>query len=336
MKLVKAEDLLNLVTEIFEKRGVTRQDSGITANALVHAEIRGVNSHGVMRVAHYVKRLEIGSINPKPQEQVERTGPATAFLEGDNGLGHVNGWHAMELAVEMAKANGLGLVGVRNSSHCGALSFYAYQAMEGGLIGLAMTQTDTCVVPFGGARPFLGTNPLCFGIPSSKGTPILLDMATSTVAGGHIMKARAENRPIPEGWALDAEGKPTTDSHEAKSYTPLGGYKGFGLGVIVEVLTGLLMGGVFGPHVTPMYREYEKPRALCHLVGAIDYRRFPGKNSFLERVTQMVDELHQVPTAEGFSQVLVPGEPEYLQEMERKKNGIPLQDYLWTELLSLA
>jgi ureidoglycolate dehydrogenase (NAD+) len=336
MRIIKAEDLQNLVMEIFQKRGVPKQESVITANSLVHAEIRGVSSHGVMRVAHYVKRLEIGSINPKPLEHVEKTGPVTAFLDGDDGLGHINGWHAMENAVEMAREDGLGLVGVRNSSHCGALSFFAYQAMEAGLIGLAMTQTDIAVVPFGGARPFLGTNPLCFGIPSSKGTPIVLDMATSTVAGGHIFKARAENRPIPEGWALDEEGKPTTDPHKAKYHTPTGGYKGYGLGVIVEVLTGLLMGGAFGPHVTPMYSEYEKRRNLCHLVGAIDYRRFPGKDSFLECVTQMVDELHQIPTAEGFAQVLVPGEPEHLMEMERKKNGIPLQDHIWKELLSLA
>ncbi|HSB06018.1 MAG TPA: Ldh family oxidoreductase, partial [Thermodesulfobacteriota bacterium] len=318
MRIVKAEDLQNLVMEIFEKRGVPKQESLITANSLVHAEIRGVSSHGIMRVAHYIRRLEIGSINPKPQENVEKTGPVTAFLDGDDGLGHVNGWHAMEVAVEMAREDGIGLVGIRKSSHCGALSFFAYQAMEAGLIGLAMTQTDIAVVPFGGVRPFLGTNPLCFGIPPSKGTPIVLDMATSTVAGGHIFKARAENRPIPEGWALDEGGRPTTDPHKAKYHTPAGGYKGYGLGIIVEVLTGLLMGGAFGPHVTSMYSEFERRRNLCHLVGAIDYRRFPGKDSFLERVTQMVDELHQIPTAEGFGQVLVPGEPEYFKEMERK------------------
>ena len=159
MQFVNAEDLLNLVTEIFQKRGVTREGSGIAANALVHANIRGVDSHGVMRVAHYVKRLEIGSINPKPRERVEKTGPVTAFLDGDNGLGHVNTWHAMEVAVEMARRDGLGLVGVRNSSHCGALSFYASQAMEAGLIGLAMAQTDSCVVPFGGAQTFSRDEP---------------------------------------------------------------------------------------------------------------------------------------------------------------------------------
>jgi ureidoglycolate dehydrogenase (NAD+) len=238
----------------------------------------------------------------------------------------------MSHAIEMAKEWGLGLVGVRKSSHCGALSFYAYQAIEADMIGVAITQTDSGVVPFGGTRPFFGTNPLCVGIPSRRGTPIVLDMATSTVSGGHIYKARAENRSIPNTWALDKEGKPTTDPHQAVYWTPAGGAKGFGLGVIVDVLTGLLMGGNFGPHVTLMYGDYEKKRDLCHLVGAIDYHRFPGHSSFLDQVTQMIEELHQVPTAEGSDRVMVPGEPEYLMERDRMRNGIPLEDYLFDEL----
>jgi ureidoglycolate dehydrogenase (NAD+) len=253
-------------------------------------------------------------------------------LEGDDGLGHVAVWHAMSHAIEMAKERGLGLVGVRKSSHCGALSFYAYQAIDADRIGMAITQTDSGVVPFGGTRPFFGTNPLCVGIPSRRGTPIVLDMATSTVSGGRIYKARTENRPIPGTWALDKEGKPVTDPHQAAYWTPAGGAKGFGLGVIVDILTGLLMGGNFGPHVTLMYGDYEKKRDLCHLVGAIDYHRFPGHSSFLDRVTQMIEELHQVPTAEGFERVMVPGEPEYLRERDRMKNGIPIEDYLFDEL----
>jgi ureidoglycolate dehydrogenase (NAD+) len=241
----------------------------------------------------------------------------------------------MNHAIEMAKGGGIGIVGVRRSSHCGALSFYAYQAIEADLIGMAITQTDSGVVPFGGTKPFFGTNPLCVGIPSRRGTPIVLDMATSTVSGGHIYKARAENRPIPSTWALDKEGKPTTDPHQAAYWTPAGGAKGFGLGVIVDVLTGLLMGGNFGPHVTLMYGDYEKKRDLCHLVGAMDYHRFPGHSSFPDQVTQMVEELHQAPTAEGFERVMVPGEPEYLRERDRMKKGIPIEDYLFDELQNL-
>jgi len=332
MKVMMADELRRLLLEIFQSRGVPEADGLLVANALVHANLRGVDSHGVMRVSHYVRRLEAGSINPKPQLKVETTGPVTAYLGGDDGLGHVAVWHAMSCAIEMAKEWGLALVGVRKSSHCGALSFYATQAIEADMIGMAITQTDSGVVPFGGTRPFFGTNPLCVGIPSRSGTPIVLDMATSTVSGGHIYKARAENRPIPSTWALDKEGTPTTDPHQAAYWTPAGGAKGFGLGVIVDVLTGLLMGGNFGPHVTLMYGDYEKKRDLCHLVGAIDYHRFPGHSSFLDHVTQMIEELHQVPTAEGFDRVMVPGEPECLRERDRMKNGIPIEDYLFDEL----
>jgi ureidoglycolate dehydrogenase (NAD+) len=332
MKVMMADELRRILVEIFRSRGVPEADGLLVANALVHANLRGVDSHGAMRVSHYVRRLEVGSINPKPQVKVETTGPVTAYLEGDHGLGHVAVWHAMSHAIEMAKEWGLGLVGVRKSSHCGALSFYAYQAIEADMIGMAITQTDSGVVPFGGTRPFFGTNPLCVGIPSRRGTPIVLDMATSTVSGGHIYKARAENRPIPSTWALDKAGKPTSDPHQAVYWTPAGGAKGFGLGVIVDVLTGLLMGGSFGPHVALMYGDYEKKRDLCHLVGAIDYHRFPGHSSFLDQVTQMIEELHQAPTAEGFDRVMVPGEPEYLRERDRISNGIPIEDHLFDEL----
>jgi len=335
MKVMMADELRRLVVEIFQSRGVPEGDSILVANALIHANLRGVDSHGVMRVSHYVKRLKAGSINPKPKFKVEKTGPVTAYLEGDDGLGHVAVWTAMNHAIDMAKELGLGLVGVGKSSHCGALFSYAYQAIEADMIGMAITQTDSGVVPFGGTKPFFGTNPLCVGIPSRSGTPIVLDMATSTVSGGHIYKARAENRPIPSTWALDKEGKPTTDPHQAAYWTPAGGAKGFGLGVIVDVLTGLLMGGNFGPHVALMYGDYEKKRDLCHLVGAIDYHRFPGHSTFLDQVTEMVEELHQVPTAEGFEQVMVPGEPEYLRERDRIKNGIPIEDYLFDELQKL-
>jgi LDH2 family malate/lactate/ureidoglycolate dehydrogenase len=335
MKVVMAEELRCLLVEIFQNRGVPEADSLLVAKALVHANLRGVDSHGVIRVSHYVKRLKAGSINPKPKFKVEKTGPVTAYLEGDDGLGHVAVWTAMNNAIDMAKGSGLALVGIRKSSHCGALSFYTYQAIEADMIGMAITQTDSGVVPFGGIKPFFGTNPLCVGIPSRRGTPIVLDMATSTVSGGHVYKARAENRPIPSTWALDKEGRPTTDPHQAAYWTPAGGAKGFGLGVIIDVLTGLLMGGNFGPHVALMYGDYEKKRDLCHLVGAIDYHRFPGRSSFLDRVTQMIEEVHQAPTAGGLDRVMVPGEPEYLKEKDRMKNGIPLEDYLLDELQRL-
>lgn len=335
MKTVMAADLRAMVAEIFRSRGVSEEDSAIVAASLVHANMRGVESHGVIRVPHYIKRLEIGSIKAKPNTQVVKTGPSTAMIDGDNGLGHPTMAAATDMAIEMSGETGVAFVGVRSSSHCGALSFFAEKAINAGRLAMVFSQTDPAVVPFGGRKPFCGTNPLCIGAPSKTGSPIVLDMATSTVAGGHIFKARAENKPIPPTWGLDEDGNPTTDPHKAIYFTPAGGPKGYGLGVIVDVLTGLLCGGAFGPHVVPMYDDFEKNRNLCHMVGVIDYKKFAGSETFLDRVTTMVDEIHDVPPAEGFNSVLAPGEPEYRRSIDRVENGIPLEDYIWANLLNL-
>lgn len=335
MKTVTADDLRTLVADIFRSRNVSPRDSEITSSSLVYANLRGVDSHGVIRTPHYVKRIEAGSINPAPKQTTERTSPSTAMLDGDHGLGHPAVWDAMNLAIEIAREAGVGFVGVNHSSHCGALSFFAMQAVNAGMIGLVFSQTDKGVVPFGGREPFFGTNPLCVGIPSKSGPPIVLDMATSTVAGGHVFKARAENRPIPPTWALDKDGNPTTDPHKGIYWTPAAGAKGYGLGAVVDVLTGVLCGGAFGPHVVPMYESLEKQRNLCHLAAVIDYRRFAGSSTFLDVIKTMISEIHQVPPAEGFDRVLVPGEPEYLREQDRSANGIPLEDYVWNDLTLL-
>ena len=335
MKQIQAEELRTFIAAIFQRRGLSERDSRIMADSLVHANLRGTDSHGIMRAPHYVQRLEAGSINPTPQTKVERTGAATATVDGDHGFGAVTNWNAMGVALDLAREAGIGIVGVNHSNHCGALSFFAYRAIEAGLIGVAFTQTDKGVVPFGGRVPFCGTNPLCFGIPSASGPPIVLDMATSTVAGGHIYKARVENKPIPNTWALDAEGKPTTDAHQAAFWTPAAGAKGYGLGVVIDVLTGILSGGAFGPNIPIMYGELEQQRNLCHLVGAIDIGRFAGSPMFLEQVAAMVKALHQEPAAEGFDQVLAPGEPEHLKSIERARDGIPIDDGIWNELVKL-
>lgn len=335
MRVVGAGDLRVLVRGIFEKRGLSERDAGIMADCLVHANLRGTDSHGVMRTMHYVDRLEHGSVNPKPNSTVTRTAAATAMLDGDHGFGHVSNWDAMGVALDLARESGIGLVGVNHSNHCGALSFFAYRAIEAGMIGLVFTQTDKGVVPFGGRVPFCGTNPLCCGIPSRSGPPIVLDMATSTVAGGHIYKARVENRPIPPTWALDSDSKPTTDPHKAAFWTPAAGAKGYGLGVVIDILTGLLSGGAFGPNIPIMYGELERKRNLCHLVGAIDYRRFAGTDLFLDQVAAMVTALHGQPPSEPGGRVLAPGEPEHMKAIERAETGIPVDDSVWDELAKL-
>lgn len=311
------------------------RDSGILAESLVHANLRGVDSHGVMRAPHYVRRLELGSINARPNPTVVRTGAATATVDGDNGFAQVTNWDAMGLAMDLAREAGAGFVGVNHSNHTGALSFFVYRAIEAGMIGIAFSQADMGVVPYGGRKPFCGTNPLCFGAPALSGPPVVLDMATSTVAGGHVFKARAENKPIPPTWALDEEGCPTTDPHKAAYFTPAAGAKGYGLGVMMDVFTGILSGGAYGPHLLPMYAQVEQTRNLCHLMGAIDFRRFAGAATFLQQITSMVCELHAVSPAEGFTQVLAPGEPEHYIALERAQTGIPLDENVWEALVSL-
>jgi len=335
MMIVQTDELKATVSNIFQGRGMNARDAGIMADSLVHANLRGTDSHGVMRVPHYVRRVDAGSINPRPATGIKRTGPSTAMIDGDHGFGHVTNWDAMGLAIDIARETGVGFVGVNHSNHCGALSFFAHRALEAGLIGVVFTQTDKGVVPFGGRLPFCGTNPLCFAIPAASGAPVVLDMATSTVAGGHIYKARMENKPIPPTWALDVEGKPTTDPHAAAYWTPAAGAKGYGMGVIIDILTGILSGGAFGPDIPVMYGDYDKKRNLCHLVAAMDFTRFAGGNAFKEHVASMVTALHAAPAAEGFSQVLAPGEPEHRCAQERAKTGIPLDEAVWNELTGL-
>ena len=335
MRLLPASELHDLVSGILASRGVPPTDCRIVADSLLHANLRGTDSHGVMRVPHYVRRLDEGSINPRPTNVVERTGSATAVLDGDDGLGMVNCHHAMDAAIEIARDAGTAFVSVHSSSHCGALSYFAQQALAADLIAIVMTQTDSGVVPPGGKRPFFGTNPICIAAPAGDGPPLMLDMATSTVSGGRVYAARARNELIPESWALDAEGHPTTDPHKAVLWTPAAGAKGFGLGAMVDVLTGILAGGFFGPHIPVMYGQYERPRKLCHLTAAIDYRRFAGAATFHAQVAALISELHDEPVADGVLAVMAPGEPEHRCEVQRSRDGIPVDPELLDELHAL-
>lgn len=335
MIILSAEELKARAKTIFRVRGLLERDCDILADSLIHANLRGLDSHGVMRIPHYVRRLELGSINPRPETRIERTGSATAMIDGDNGFAHVTNWDGMELAVTMAREAGAAFVGIQHSNHCGALSFFAMRAIEAGMIGMVFSQADKGVIPTGGRKPFSGSNPLCIGAPSASGQPIMVDMATSTVAGGHIFKARAENKPIPDTWAVDTEGKPTTDPHKAAYWTPAAGAKGYGLGVIMDLLTGVLCGGDFGPHILPMYDQIEKTRNLCHLLCVIDICRFFGGPAFFTMAEQLIREIHEIPTMPGVERVLAPGEPEYLAVDERTRNGIPLEETLWNELCRL-
>jgi ureidoglycolate dehydrogenase (NAD+) len=321
---IQAEEAKRLVQNKLTEAGLNQQHAEKVAEVLVHADLRNVNSHGVLRTEHYTNRIKAGGINPNAQISFRPTGPVTGVVDGDDGFGHVIGNVAMDHAIEMAQKNGVGMVTAINSSHCGALSYFVQKAAEAKLIGIAMTHTDKIVVPFGGKEPFLGTNPIAYGVPAKTKKPFILDMATSNVALGKILQAREVGKEIPEGWGVDENGASVTDPNKVVALSTFGGPKGYGLSVIVDVFSGLLAGAAFGPHIGKMYDDLDKMRKLGHYFCVINPAFFTDSDVFLEQMDRMMEELQQVPPAPGFDRVYVPGEIEQLHEESNLEQGITI------------
>ena len=306
-----------------EKLGVASADARLVAETLVAANLRGVDSHGVVRLPHYATRLRNGTVNARPNITARRTGPSTALVEGDAGMGQLVAARAMREAIALAQESGAGAVVARNSSHCGACAWFVEMAVKEGLIGVALTHTDSIMVPPGMKRIFLGSNPIAFGAPG-----VIIDMSTTHVAWGKILVARQEGKPIPPDWGIDADGTPTTDPHRVVGLAPTGGHKGYALATMVEILCAQLAGVPFGRHVTKMYGELDKPRNLGHFMLALDVARFTASQSFARQIGAFLEEIH----AEG---ALAPGDPERLSAERRRREGVPLGSTLG-ELNALA
>ncbi|TWT27911.1 ureidoglycolate dehydrogenase [Planomicrobium sp. CPCC 101110] len=329
---VPFEEVESLIEAKLIRSGVASEHAAKVAQILIHADLRGVNSHGALRTEHYISRLEAGGINPKPEISFRSTGPVTGIVDGNDGFGHVIADAAMGHAIEMAKENGVGMVTAMNSSHCGALSYFVQEATKHNLIGIAMTHTDKIVVPFGGREAFLGTNPIAYGVPAKSEKPFILDMATSNVALGKILQHKAEGKEIPLGWGVDEQGTPVADPAKVVSLSPFGGPKGSGLSMIVDIFSGLLAGMAFGPHINKMYGDLDKKRKLGHYFCAINPSAFTDLESFLTQMDAMIQEIRKVPPAEGFTSVLVPGEIEQRNEEHNRETGVQIAaatyDYL--------
>jgi ureidoglycolate dehydrogenase (NAD+) len=322
LKNVPAEKLTQWARACLEKVGVPREEANLVASSLVQTSTWGVDSHGILRLTHYLRRLAIGSIKAAAVPVVTRTGPVTAQVHGEDGLGIIHATLAMETAIEMARESGAGIVGVGHSSHCGAMQLYTRMAAREKLIGIAMTHSSSVVVPHGGKEKYFGTNPISIAVPSEMGEPVCLDMATSQVAWNKVLNARIEGYPLDEGVAVDAEGKPTTDPHLARAAVPLGGpvygYKGYGLAFMIDLLCGALNGMTFGRHINSMYEDLEHPRKIGHFVMAIDPGRFAGGDTLAATARAVVEDLR----TQG--DILYPGEPELLAQEERRTTGIPI------------
>lgn len=286
-------------------------------------------------MSHYIQKVKKNGINTNPNIKFRITGRSSGIVDGDDGSGHVILHHAASEAIALARDNGIGAVSAINSSHCGALSYFAQMATNNGMIGIVVTNTDKMVVPFGGIEPFFGTNPIAFGFPSDKNPPILLDMATSSVAYGKVLEARQKKESIPDHWGVDAKGQATNDPDLLTALLPFGGAKGYGIGLVVDILAGILTGSPFGPHVKPMYgSEYGTRRKLGHFIIAINPVLFNESHNFGGYLDQLIDELHQAPAADANSRILLPGEMESIMEKKRRYEGIPLDSSVYDYLQS--
>ncbi len=313
---------------------VPPESAALIASSLVQTSLWGIDSHGIARLGHYFSRLQIGSINPKPRIRVTRTGPSSVQVDGGHGHGIVICHRAVEEAVALARKSGIGVVGVSNSSHGGAIGLYGRQAAEAGLVSIGFTHSDAFVAPHGGRQKFLGTNPICITIPTTdRARPLCLDMATSAVPYNRVVNARREKRPLQPGWALDRKGRPTIDAEAAACLLPLAGYKGYGLALMIDLLCGPLNGMPFGPHIPNMYGDLTKHRRLGSFFLVLDPRRFAGGARLPAVAAQMAREARAQPRVQGAKEILVPGDPEY-RTAERRAAGIPIEPGLWLEFAS--
>lgn len=338
-RLARAQPLRFLIARIFEGAGVPGADAETVAEVLVEADLRGVESHGSTRVFGYVSMIETRLLNPRPRVEVLRETPTTAVLEGDQGFGIVVARQAMARAMDKARAHGMGAVTARNVTHTGMVGFYPMMAARAGLIGVAVNNGPTILPPFGGTTPTLATNPLSVAVPAATEEPIVLDMATSMVAAGKLRLAAKKGARIPEGWALDRHGVPTTDPDEAIYHGFLqwaGGYKGFGLATVVEVLGGVLSGGLFGRDVPPMKAFGTDPLVTSGFYLALDPECFMPRAEFGARVDRLIAHIRGSARAPGVETVQVAGEPEFRKRAERLERGIPLSVVVVRELEGLA
>jgi L-2-hydroxycarboxylate dehydrogenase (NAD+) len=337
-KVFPIEALREFCTRVFLHFGAPKNDAMQAADVLASADLRGIDSHGVARLRSYFDMLGEGRINPKPKITVVRSTLSTATVDGDNGLGLVVGPQANRIAMDMAEKAGSGWVSVRNTNHYGIAGYYVLKALERDLIGWAMTNSTMLVAPLWGAERMLGTNPIAIAFPGKDEPPIVIDMATSAAAYGKIEIALRRGEPIPEGWAVDSQGRPTTnpnDMVDGGALLPLGsdrdrgGHKGYGLAIMVDVLCGALSGANWGPFAPPFALRQEIPKrsvgkGIGHFFGAMRIDGFMDGDSFKRQIDDYIRVFRATKPAPGTNGPLIPGDPEREMEQVRRKKGVPL------------
>jgi len=335
---VSVESLGKLVTGIFRRAGCSKADATDIAQCLVQTNLWGIDSHGVLRVSKYVDRFRSGAMNPAPEIHTLKAGSGLEVLDADNGSGFVAARAAMSRAIELAEEGNIAAVSIINSNHCGATSLYARMALERDMIGVAMSNVAPNMVMAGGTSAVTGNNPVAVAVPSFGEFPFVLDISMSAVAGGKLLMAAKEGKEIPLTWATDKQGRPTSDPQAGFEgfLLPMGGHKGFGLALLVDVLCGVITGGSFQHHLKGMYTSPNDPSRTAHLMLVINPRVFITKEELKSRMGEFFETVKRSPTREDHAEMLLPGELEYRQEQERRLTGIPLPANLYDELVELG
>ncbi len=325
--LVRPAWLEATVSAVFTALGFEPADAAQIGHSLVEADLRGVSSHGIMLVPMYVERLNAGGVTRERELDVLHDAGAAIVADARGGMGQLSSPQAMRLAIDRAGRYGIGLVSVRNAHHFGAASRWAVQAAEAGCLGIAMSNTTPLMPAPGGAERIVGNNPLAIAVPTQAGAEIVLDMALSAVALGKIRLAASAGRPIPDTWATDASGLPTTDAEDAVlgMLLPAAGHKGFGLALMIDVLTGVLSGGGWGDQVRPLYREPDRPNDCAHLFLAIDPELLGGIEGFRRRSSALADRIRRSATAPGVDRLYLPGEIEAERARQQRRNGVLIE-----------
>ena len=329
-----ARHLLEWTEELLTTWGYAPEDAAYVAETLVDANLRGVDSHGVIRLPVYRARIDAGLVDPRAVPLTTTSG-ATIRIAAQGAPGQLAARAALEQVDTLSSALGTASATVRGSAHFGTAGFYARELARRGKIALVVSNSEPIVVPFGGRSPLLGTNPFAFAAPTD-GEPISLDMATSTSAMGRVLIAQSRGASIPADWGVDADGHPTTDPAAVKALLPAGGAKGYGLGILVEILSGVLSESAIAGGIGNMYADFDRPQDVGHFMMALDVQRFLPLEEFRERMQGLIDAAHAVDPAPGSAGVLLPGEPEASLRRERLSSGIDLPGPVCTELSRLG
>jgi L-2-hydroxycarboxylate dehydrogenase (NAD+) len=343
-QLSTEEKLKNFVIAVLTNTGVAREHAAIVADVLVAADLRGIESHGVARLeSYYVSRIRAGKLKSQPQYSIVRETETSVLYDADNGLGHPVGKMTMQKVIEKAKKTGAAFGAVRNSNHFGIAGYYAMLALEHDMIGMASTNSVRYGAPTFGKDVLLGTNPLAYAIPTAKEPAFVLDFATTTVPKGKLEVYKRKGLPLKDGWAIDANGRPTNDPDEALrgALLPLGGFgtdngghKGYGLGLLVDILCGVLSGGKSGTGL-PLVNDTMEG-AISHWFGAFRVDAFRDADEFKADMDRQLRSFKDSRKAPGQDRIYVAGEPEYEKTLQHQRDGVPVHVKVWDGLQKLA